>query len=73
LSLVQAYSLKISLETNLIGKTPQPRFPWFIGCDHRMTSSVIMLRGVFVGGIITAADMTTGQADSQVNPRIAGL
>ncbi len=38
-----------------------------------MTDPMEVLRGVFVFGGVTATDMATAQAESQVNPCIAHL
>ncbi len=50
--------------------TPSPIFPWFDRADDGMAGRVKMLRGVFVLGGITASDVATGEAHSQMDPAV---
>jgi len=58
-------------EHYLVSKTPQPFFTltqWFY---DRVICGLVMLGGVLVLGVITAADMAAGHTKAQVDPRIA--
>lgn len=61
------------LHEDLIGVAPTPRLPRLKRLDHRMTGGMVVCGGVLVLGRITAAHMTTDEADAQVHPTLAHL
>jgi hypothetical protein len=56
-------SSSIQREHDLVSKAPQPFFPLFHGFDQRVTRALEVLHGMFVLGVVAAADMTAGQAN----------
>jgi hypothetical protein len=57
-----------------LGRSPTQSpatFGRIIGFDDRVTGCMKMLRRVPIGRLITAADMTAGSADTQMQPWIA--
>ena len=56
------YVLGFLLETNLVYIAPHPILTGFKGFDNWMTSRFKMFCGVLVLRIVTAADMSAGQA-----------
>jgi hypothetical protein len=59
------------LAHDLVYIAPSPTFARFNGTNHRMPGSVKVLGGMFVLGGITAADVSTFQAQPQMNPGVA--
>ena len=59
------------IEEHFVDVTPAPPFRRIIGFDDRVLRCAKMFRSVPVGRLITAADMTTGATDAQMQPRIA--
>jgi hypothetical protein len=55
----------------LVNKTPTPIFVGFKGLDNGMLGLLKMFGGVFIFGIVAAADVSAGETQTQVNPRIA--
>ena len=55
----------------LVHKTPSPTLAFFQALDDGVTGVLKVLAGMFVLGIITAAYVTTGHANPEVNPGIA--
>src|SRR3977135_1289220 len=61
------------IEQHFIDITPAPSFRRIIALDDRMFGGVKMPGRVFVGRIVTAADVTAGAADPQMQPHAAAL
>ena len=59
------------IEKDLIDVTPAPAFGRIISLDNGMLGFVKMRGRVPVRGLIAAANMAAGTADSQVKPRAA--
>ena len=58
-------------EEQFIDVAPAPVFPWLEGLDYRIVCGVEMLCRVFVGRVVTATDVTTAKAETQVHPPAA--
>jgi hypothetical protein len=58
------------LEHELIDITPAPVLTRLEGLDNRVVGRVEMPGGVLVLRIVTATDMSTGEAEAQVHPGI---
>ena len=58
------------LEEELVDVTPAPVFPWLEGLNDGMIGRVEVPGGVLVLRIVTAADMTTDETDTQMHPGI---
>ena len=58
-------------EEQFIDVAPAPVFPRLEGLDYRIVCGVGMLRRVFVGRVVTATDVTTAKAKTQVHPPTA--
>jgi hypothetical protein len=54
-----------------IDVAPAPVFPWLEGLDYRIVCGVEMLCRVFVRRVVTATDVTTAKAETQVHPPAA--
>ena len=59
------------IEEHFVDVTRAPPLRRIIGFDDRVLRCAKMFRSVPVGRLITAADMTTGATDAQMQPRIA--
>jgi hypothetical protein len=58
---------------DLVHVTPDPAFSRLDGADQGMLRFVEMLGGVLVLGRVATANVPASEAQTQVNPRIAGL
>jgi hypothetical protein len=58
------------LEHELIDITPDPVLTRLEGLDNRVVGRVEMPGGVLILRIVTATDMSTGETETQVYPRI---
>jgi len=58
---------------DFIDETPAPPFRRIIGFDDRVLRRTEMFCSVSIWRLIAAADMTTGTADTQMQPRLAQL
>src|ERR1700691_5290332 len=63
----------VKLQLHLVHKAPSPRFSRLQRAHDGVSTGMKVLGGVFVLGGIAAADMAALQAQSQVNPRVAGF
>jgi len=61
------------VEIDLVDIAPAPSFGRVVALDNRMRCFVEMLGGMAIWGIVAAADMTAGAADSQMHPPASGL
>jgi hypothetical protein len=58
------------IEPELVGVTPSPVLIRLEGLNDRVIGGVEMSGGMLILRIVTAADMTTDEADTQVDPGI---
>src|SRR3989442_14449661 len=58
------------LEEQLVDVTPGPVLTRLEGLNDRMVGGVEMPGGVLILRIVTATDMSTGETEAQVHPRI---
>jgi len=58
-------------EEQLLDIAPAPVLPRLEGLDYLVVCGVEMLRRVFVGGVVTATNVTTVEAQTQVHPPAA--
>jgi len=58
-------------EEQLIDIAPAPVLATLEGLDYWIVRGVKMLRCVFVGGVVTATNVTTAKAQTQVHPPAA--
>jgi hypothetical protein len=61
------------LQIHLIDKAPNPALTWLEGSNDCVTGVLEVLGCMLVLGIVTAADMSAGQTEAQVNPGVTGL
>ena len=61
------------IEQHFIDITPAPSFRRIVALDDRMFGGVKMPGRVFVGRIVTAADVAARAADPQMQPLTAAL
>src|SRR5713226_606811 len=61
------------LHPQLVDVAPDPVFAGLVRPDQRVLGSVEVLRGMPVLRLVAAADMAAAQAQSQVDPGVAGL
>jgi hypothetical protein len=59
------------VEDDFVNVTPAPAFGRIIGFDDWVMGCMKMLRGVAVGRLVAATNMTAGSADAQMQPWIA--
>jgi hypothetical protein len=59
------------LEEQLVGVTPPPVLPGLERPDDRVLRRVPVRCGMAVGRTVAATDVTTGQAEPQVDPLVA--
>jgi hypothetical protein len=55
-------------DQSIIGIAVNPGLAWIEGLNNRMTGLTLVTAGMLIGGVITAANVATGQADAQVDP-----
>jgi hypothetical protein len=55
-------------DQSIIGIAINPGLAWIEGLNDRMTGLTLVTAGMLIGGVITAANVATGQADAQVDP-----
>lgn len=60
------------LEEQLIDIAPTPVFPRLERLDQRIVRGVEMLRRMFIGRVVTAANMAAAKAKTQMHPPAAG-
>ena len=58
-------------QLHFIDITPSPPFAWLEGRDHGVARVMEMSRGVTARRTIATADVTTAQAEPEMNPRRA--
>jgi len=58
------------IHRQFINVAPNPFLVGFEGLDYWMSGGVEMFGGMFILGIVAAADMPTDQTDPQVNPSV---
>ena len=58
------------IEKELVDVTPAPVLLWLEGLHDRMVGRVEMPGGMFILRIVTAADMSTDQTDTQMHPGV---
>src|SRR5712692_3146149 len=61
------------IEQDFIDITPAPPLRRIVALDDRMLRGVKMPGGVLVGRVVTAADVTAGAADPQMQPLAAAF
>src|SRR5690348_16526274 len=61
------------VEHHLVNIAPAPAFGRVIAFDNRMAAAVEMLGSMLAAGLVAAADMAAGAADSQMKPLPAQL
>ena len=71
-SVVWSFSFR-QIEQHLVDIAPAPAFRRIVALDHGMAGRVEMRGGVFVRGIVAAADVAATAADPQVQPSVAAL
>jgi hypothetical protein len=59
------------VKDGFVNVTPAPAFGRIIGFDDWVMGCMKMLRGVAVGRLVAATNMTAGSADAQMQPWIA--
>lgn len=62
------YLMHRNLQVCFVLKTPSPILAALQGFNNRMLAGVKMRSRVFIFRVVAAADVTAGQADSQVHP-----
>ena len=65
------HGLRRHRQFHFIDVTPGPPFAWLEGCDHGVARVMEMSRGVAARRTIATADVTTAQAEPEMNPRRA--
>ena len=58
---------------DLVHIAPAPIFAGLNGTDHWVLRGMEMFGGVLIFGRVTATDVAAGEANSQVNPPVAGF
>jgi hypothetical protein len=66
-------SLVHSLHKRLVYVTPAPIFAGLERLNDGVTTGVVMLGGMLVGGGVAAADVAAGEADPQMDPPATGF
>lgn len=67
------WGLVWKVDLDLVDVTPSPALGWIIAFHDRMARLVIVGRGVPMRGLVAAAHMPAGAADSKMNPGAADL
>lgn len=66
-----AYSVVLRVYVGFVDVAPQPIFSWLKGLDDGMGGCIEMLLGVLIFRAVAAANVSTGFAESEVNPTVA--
>jgi hypothetical protein len=72
LSLRRSRLSLVSFDEEVVRVAVPPALARLEGTDHRVLRRVVVLRRVFVGGVIAASDVTAFEAEPQVDPGVAG-